>query len=347
LISPYIANFVNYKANVGTEACHVIGLPGTGKSNIANLLFTHCMKQGNYGIVHGDRFCEWRHFLNYPKHIKEILILIPEELSPQDTEIVRVPQDIQESFVRVNFQTLDFTSTLKPHRVVVVYDACYDIASQAWLWVKIFDQMVNRKLPYCDNPLTYLNHEAGVLFPEIALSETKLALNQWLAVNTFCEQFVFFRKALIRPILVSQIESEMKHQIRLKCMWQVYRQGRAGRGSPDDIKMAATRLRLDQFSVVVGGGLYSKWNKADKFREISTIWKMIPQRRHLFGHKEPNGKALYDMLCTNCEHKWKKRSTNPKTCPICRKRTAIPRNFGIVESPQETVYIESGELFFS
>lgn len=294
MISPYITNFVNYKPPVGTEACHVIGLPGTGKSNIANLLFVHCMKQGNYGIVHGDRFCEWRHFLKYDKHIKEIMILIPEELKPEDTEIVRVPQHIQESFVRVNFQTLDFTSKLKPHRLLVVYDTCYDIASQIWLWVKIFDQLVNRKLPYCDNPITYLNHEAGVLFPEIALSETKLAQNQWLGVNTFCEQFVFFRKALIRPILVSQIESELKHQLRLKCMWQIYRQGRAGRGSPEQIRVSSTRLRLDQFSVVVGGGLYSKWNTADKCKEIKAIWKMIPQSKLLYQQPEHNGKKTID-----------------------------------------------------
>jgi len=125
--------------------------------------------------------------------------------------------------------------------------------------------------------ITYLDHEAGVLFPEIALSESKEADSHWKAVNRICELFVFFRKALIRPMFVSQMESEINHRLRGKCLFSIIKKGVAGKFQPEQVRMEAPKQRVDQFIVSIGKELYTRWNEAKKFAETDKVWKMIPQ----------------------------------------------------------------------
>ncbi|MFX0197145.1 MAG: hypothetical protein ACFFCW_13555, partial [Candidatus Hodarchaeota archaeon] len=267
-----IWDFINEKPHIGTEACQVIGLPGTGKSLLAMAIFRECLKKGDAGLAHGDRFCEWRHYYNYPSSIAEIRILYPHELDPikEKVAFIRVPDFVKKALLPVNFEKLDITKHLASQRLTIIYDAPYDISSQAWLWVNILKQCISRyQDDIVDLPITYLCHESGVIWPETALSESKLAKNHWWAVNTFAELFVYFRKALIRAILVSQLESEIKWQIRHKCMFKIFKQGETPTTAPRPLRIATSTLRLDQFNIQVGGpqGLYQRWMPIAKFTE--------------------------------------------------------------------------------
>ena len=50
---------------------------GSGKSNLANMIALYCLGNNENFIIAGDRFCEWRHFLNYSRYVKELILIIP------------------------------------------------------------------------------------------------------------------------------------------------------------------------------------------------------------------------------------------------------------------------------
>lgn len=330
-----IWEFINEKPHIGTEALHVMGLPGTGKSLLAMGVFRLCIKKGDKGLVHGDRFCEWRHYYNYRETFKKIRILIPQEMYPLDEHIamIRIPTIAKNDMYKEDFSKLDITKHLEECDLVIVYDAPYDISSTAWLWVNIFRQCIGRySMELVDKSITYLCHESGVYWPEVALSESKLAKNHWWAVNTFAELFVYFRKALIRPILVSQLESEIKWQIRHKCMYKVFKQGETAGASPRPLRRATAKLLINQFNLQVGGpqGLYQRWVPVSKFTESKEVWKMIPKTLLTFGDKEHNGKKIKRFgYCINkkCGKAWKPRKNKPKYCPFCRVKWNSVRIF--------------------
>lgn len=336
-LKPYLKEYVNYNPKIGTEALHIIGIPGTGKSNIGFKVFHDCIAKGECGLLRGDRFSEWRHYLNY-KAIKNITILIP-----KDANIVckDIPAEIEKTFQFVDFSQLQITDYLQPHEIVVCYDNCYDLASRAWFWIEMFEQCLERTEDHLYNiPIAHMDHEAGVIWPEIAQSDRgiKKGLNHWKAVARLCELFVEFRKALIRPIFLSQLEGEIKWQLRLKCMWQIYRQGRASDQAPKPVKKSTVFQRIDQFIVVVGGGLYSRENTIPEFKEIETVWRMIPRRPYLkykSPYMEEDAEEEPTHECQKCGYQWAARVNQPKRCPDCASRK-IEEMVMVVTSPTPT-----------
>ena len=267
-----IENFIRYNPKIGVEGCHIIGFPGSGKSNLGNMILSWCLAEtDDMGLMRGDLFAEWRHFTNYNYPIK---ILIPEKLVGK-IKCVNFSLDNHdwESFDPSSWNIMDH---MIPHGILVLYDAGFTLASKGWFWADVFEQLVQRS-ERIDQVITYLDHEAGVLFPEIALSESKEADSHWKAVNRICELFVFFRKALIRPMFVSQMESEINHRLRGKCLFSIIKKGVAGKFQPEQVRMEAPKQRVDQFIVSIGKELYTRWNEAKKFAETDKVWKMIPQ----------------------------------------------------------------------
>ena len=57
-----IRDWIDYKDSVGVEMLHISGLPGWGKTSMANTLILECAEKGESWVIPGDRFCEWRHF---------------------------------------------------------------------------------------------------------------------------------------------------------------------------------------------------------------------------------------------------------------------------------------------
>ncbi|MFX0205926.1 MAG: hypothetical protein ACFFDT_08055, partial [Candidatus Hodarchaeota archaeon] len=277
MVRPYIEEFIEYRKSVGTDGMHIFGLPGTGKTHQGMKILRDCLKNGEIGIMRGDIFTEWRHFLNFPDSIKKVLVLIPKRGKIHN---IRVPNEVITDFRFVDFNTLNICDYLVPRQLTVCYDENYGLSEKAWFWVKTFKQIISRyQKEIVDIPVAYLDNEAGILWPETALSgtkESKETKNHWKAVHKFCELAVYFRKALVRPILISQLEQEIKWQLRMKCMWQVIRKGKAPRYAPAQVQRAAPLQSIEQYIVMLGGGLYCTGNTNYAFPETKEIWKMIP-----------------------------------------------------------------------
>ncbi len=306
-----IYDWINYRPNVGVEGIHIIGLPGTGKTNQASLLAVYCMEKGEHIVMPGDRFCEWRHFLDYDCNVK---VLIPKT---KELELIGyVPEWLEdkEYIISTDYQKLDIFKYLETDpTVLAIYDACFGIADRAQLWVYVLRQLLNRN-KFIDHAIALLFHEAGIYWPENARGE------HWGAVEDFANLFVDCRKGLVRPILESQLQTEIYHLIRMKCMAAVHRKGFPSRRLPDPLQKVIPYTALNEFHFQYGG-LYVRKNIIDKFQEKKILYKMVP-RRYIDGDSLPHSSSEKNVRtnkeCQICGHTWKSRVLNPKLCPSCK-----------------------------
>ena len=263
-------HWLNYRKTVGVEGLHITGLPGTGKSNMASMLALFSLQKGEHVILPGDRFCEWRHFLNYPKSC-DVQVIVP---SKDMCELTYLPEELKgrHYFKEVDTYTgLDIMSYLegkeKP-QVLAIYDACFMISARAALWVEILKQVINR-ITFLDKAIVMLFHEAGNYWPQMARTP------HWDAVDDFAELIVDCRKGLVRPILISQLDNEVEHRIRAKCMVRIMRKGWGSDKLPKPLKKAIPFTALDEYHIQYGG-LYVRDNKVGLFKEKKIIYKIIP-----------------------------------------------------------------------
>ena len=325
-----IRDFIWYDPDVGVESLHIWGLPGSGKSNLALHLVDLAMKgTQDKVLLRGDRFAEWQHFLLRPNTKLHLVIpaeaagkyryIIPKGSHPSVEEMhywleqeykVTVTTDDSYEYIQNNPM-----SYFENHDIVILMDVNFPLGQKGWFWSKVFRSLLNR-FEFTDRAITYLDHEAGILFPEIALSESKEAKNHWKAVNDVCESFVDFRKGLIRTILISQLEGEINWRIRQKCMYSIIKQGIAGRNMPKQIIKEAPRQRIDQFICVIGRELFTRENIAPKYPEISPRLKVIPL--DVIELIEPEKEEEDTHECLNCGHTWRARVSYPKQCPNCK-----------------------------
>ena len=271
-----LARFIWWKPEIGVEHLQIIGFPGSGKSNLGNGIVATCIDENNDCVIlRGDIFAEWRHFTNYKYPIH---LMIPEAAKNSIAYINFSLDDLakDEYFSYSYFNHLDFRiiDHLEPGKILVLYDGAFDLASKGWFWANIFHQLVLRT-KLVDHVITFLDNESGNLLPEIALSESERAKSHWKAVNHMCELFVYFRKGLIRPIFISQLEAEINHRIREKCHYKIHKKGVASKQYPRQIQEAAPRQRVDQYIISVGKELYTRHNVSEKFKETKEVWKMV------------------------------------------------------------------------
>lgn len=274
-----IKRWMYHDENIGTEALQIDGAPGSGKSNMANMLMSWLLLEDECGITRATNHCEWRHFINYTHPIK---LLYPIEL---EDIIQHIGFDLDKLALSNDFsygtfpsdEPLDIISHLEPGSLLAIYDGGYTLGTRGWLWADVFDSLVKRST-LINTVITWLDHEAGILLPEIALSTSKNAESHWRAVNKVAELFVDFRKNLIRHIMVSQEETEIYHRIRggSKCFYHIHRRGGLPKWYSDQVKRACPRLRIDQYISTVGRGeIWTLNNNIKKFKEIKTRYKMI------------------------------------------------------------------------
>lgn len=292
-----IFDWINYRPNVGVEGCHITGLPGTGKSNMASALGVYCLKKGEHLIIPGDRFSEWRHYLEYQNTCR-VKVIIP---SKKMCELKAVPEDLLKGSYFIekdDYKDLDVISLLDDDKptVLAIYDACYPIAQRAQLWVNILEQLLNR-VTFLDQAITLLFHEAGIYWPQMPLS------GHWEYVDKFSSLFVDCRKGLVRPILVSQLDNEIHHTIRDKCMVRIHRKGFASKKLPEPLRRVIPYTALNEYHYQYGG-LYVRYNIVAYFKEKKILYKIIPCR-YINGDSLPNTTTTKieentDKLILNC-----------------------------------------------
>lgn len=306
-----IKDWINFRPNVGTEAMHMIGYPGSGKSNMATGLMQKCLQRGEFLVMPGDRFCEWRHFVYHPKFPSRMTAIVPKGMDlhyhPDKKTVQRYGDWIEEDYA-----TLDiFEHLTEDKRLLVVYDQHLRLASRCALWVNILEQLVNR-IKFVETAVGLLFHEAGILFPQSAIGK------HWKHVNKFSELFVETRKGLVRTILVSQIETEIESTIRGKCLYACIRKAFLSKSWAKLVRKVTPFTALNEYQLVLGRGLYQLDNTIKAFYEKKLILKIIP--RLLIDIEEDfidGGKEKKMKNCEKCGHIWEKRVENPIKCPRC------------------------------
>ena len=304
-----IKKWIHYNPNVGVEGLHMIGLPGTGKSNMATGLMMQCLKKGETMIMPGDRFCEWRHFPYHPifkKNNWDITILVPEA-----TEITYVNFEKNGWFQSLEYDDLEVMNYLQgSNRLLVIYDQHLRLQARAALWVEVLTQLLNRT-EHLEQAIGLLFHEAGIYFSEYSSGD------QWRAIKNFSELFVECRKGLVRNLIVSQLDTEIESTVRKKCMFACIRKTKLARsiGWPKPLIKAAPFTPINGYHWTEGG-LYNRSNTVKKFFEKKIIYKMIP---HISLNKARETNPLPQKTCQFCNYEWTPRSIDSKHCPKCRR----------------------------
>lgn len=264
-----VKDWIKYKPSVGVESAHMIGYPGTGKSNMSSGLFQKCLQLGEALVMPGDRFCEWRHYPYHPKFPCEFTVV-----TPKNHELFYHPDEetVQQkgAWFEKDYSTLDvFDYIDEDRRLLVIYDQHLSLSKRSLLWANITEQLLNRQI-MLDKAIGMLFHEAGILFPQTAIGQ------QWRAVDKFSERFVECRKGLVRVMLVSQIDTEIESTIRGKAMYSFIRKAYLNKNWPKLLRDVARYTPLNQYQVCLGKGLYLLDNVIDKFFEKKLIFKIIP-----------------------------------------------------------------------
>lgn len=300
---PSIDAFIKFNPSVGTDSMHIIAYPGQGKSVQATGIMIRCIWNGEMGIMPGDRFCEWRHLDNYDIDIK---VLVPTGVH---IDTIHLPKKFNEdTWIRVNYDELKIIDYMEPGKLVVVYDRCFNRVDRVRLWTELMKQLSGR-LTYHDVPVVYLDHEAGVTFPEMRSGKL------WQAVEDFVTLFVDFRKALIRCIFLSQIESELHRGLGSKTLWKIFRLSRPSKGSVGcEVRKYIRRTRRDTYHIFFGG-IYEPFKSNPKIKEKKYIWKMIPRDIITYG-ESPTGTvevpAAGDYIIKNGRRHHNTRDTSGK-----------------------------------
>jgi DNA-binding transcriptional regulator YiaG len=284
-----ITEWVSYHPNVGTEGLQVVGIPGSGKSNLSNRLVLECLVTNNENfIIAGDRFCEFRHFYRYPKYINKIILLLPDNVDlvfyPDNIQDLVSQQKIETVIEYVDFNALnimDYITEETERNLIVVYDNHFfglNLWRRGELWVRIVKQLLERTV-LLEQAIGILWHEAGILWQQQGSGD------HWKAIHEFSELVVECRKGLVRLVLVGQIETEIESTIRKKLGYVVYKQGSASRQAPELVQKIAPFQARHEF-IVRRLGLYTKGNVAEKFEELKKIWKIIPIGEPNFDEEE-------------------------------------------------------------
>lgn len=309
-----IKDWIDYNPNVGTEQLHMIGLPGTGKSNMSAGLFQKCLgKKNEFLVMPGDRFCEWRHFPFHPKFPTEIKILVP-----KDIDIYYHNFKKNGWFEDIDYENFDIMNHLnEKNRLLVIYDQHLPMAERTGLWAKIAVQLLNR-IEFIDVAIGLLFHEAGNYFTEYASGA------HWKNIKSFSESFVEFRRGLIRTILVSQLDTEIESTLRKKCVYACIRKAKLSRsvGWPRPLVKRSPFTALNEYHWVFGG-LYNRGNTINKFYEKKNIFKMIPQVSMNGGPKSTppeKSRQRNKITCKKCDYEWTPKVDEPKYCanPKCK-----------------------------
>lgn len=271
---PDIEDFINFKKKVGPLQLLEIGYPGTGKSSHATQVIIKCLERPRECVImHGDLTCEWKHFLNYSKYIKKVIVLLPENAKLIFKNIDKLQSNkykVDLEFITVDYTKFNVVDYLEEKCITVIYDDCFRPIDKTLLWVRLAQQLVSRdkKLNYV---ITYLCHETGNYYPQSAKGK------QWEAVDEFISYFNFFRKMNIRAILLSQLETEVYDRLRKKCIWKAYRICYpSDRSHARLIKKYVKKMSIENYNLFYGD-LFSPLNKNKPTNEIRIRTMIIPR----------------------------------------------------------------------
>jgi len=270
---PTPEDYVDENVRDGKEGLNIFGNPKQGKSNTANRICKdEMLKYGKNIIMPGDVNCEFRNLL-YHKHkpIKEFDILVPKDC---EFKFANMPNWVEKHIKRVDYSNdiiLEDYLKNKSSKLLVIFDDHLDDLiywKRLQIWNDISKQLIRRTFEL-ERPIILRFDEAGVYFPEIALSDHYRMIYRFNYLN------VSFRKSQVQIILIAQIDTEMKSTIHGKQTWRICKKGAYSKRIPRVVRKAAPFFSRDQFALF-NGGIYNKECFIYKMEEAPVVWKMIP-----------------------------------------------------------------------
>lgn len=297
MIDLKLNHYINFKKHIGVDGMIITGLPGTGKSQIANYILGLCLKERKENfIIPFDVQCE---FLNVAPYAKKLIILMPEDIE------FHFHNFDKSKVKRIDYEDLSIEKYLRDQdsTLIAIYDNHYrgnQLFERTNLWVKIAQQLLDRTYSL-DNAIGILFHEAGIYFPQMPIDK------HWKAVRDFSELFVDFRKRLLRGIFISQLDKEILNTIRGKCLWRIYRKGFVSKeGNPKPIYKSTPFLGLNQYHFL-HGGLYTMDNEIGRMPEYNLNKRVIPITP-MVQEEDNNGSQLKGIAIRLSDLGWDQQS---------------------------------------
>ncbi len=266
----------------------IVGPTRTGKSNFANSIIWEAAKQGDIILMPGDAACEFRHFLLY----------IQGNRNPGVTMKILVPSAFKNNFsfflgdrtdgasmhrlgkkkgVEVEWfdpYTENIVNFLEPMQILIVMDCCYELPERSAFWQYLLKQVKYRKR-YNTIPVTYIFHEAGTYWPNVAFK------NQYKSTEYHAMDFVEFGKFRMRGIYLFQIVGQFYWKIDGQFEAVIKKGSLASKGDKYDRKYGRGK-RPDEYSISWSGIEDVLLKLEGQFSEMKSIWKVIPERELFF-----------------------------------------------------------------
>jgi hypothetical protein len=308
---------MNYPPNVGAPYVFIDGTPGSGKSQFGHTLMAIGLNRGYCGIMRGTAPCEWRHYLGI-EELKGLTIKLFVPLGyKKHIFFDEFPQEIIDTIIEVDYEELDLEQYVKPKTLLVIYDECFNMSQKCWLITDLLSRLRYRH-HHGSNKITlvYLEHEAGTIFPmrSLAPKDETVSNKHWHAVNAMCHILVDFRKYKILPIFIAQLSTEFIDLMRDKCIYKIYRRGKASSTAPISVKKRTPFHSIEKYTIVLADGIYLPDQKIPYFPEIKEQWSMIPNFT-----KRIKYTCLQERLSAKTE-KPSKDNLTPRECLILRER---------------------------
>jgi len=197
-------------------------------------------------------------------------------LVPRGVAIKFIPDYIEDYVTRVDYSSLNVLEYLDLNLVVIYDQHLWPMGIRTWCWARVLDQLLSR--PDQSKAVILLFHEAGIYFPEAARAANTKEANHYEAVTTFADLFVEAGKGLVRCIFLSQLETEIKHTIRDKTGWKIFKKGMPGKKQHRLIRKIAPYQARNEF-ISSHYGLFLADNTSFKFIENKSKWLMTPPPR--------------------------------------------------------------------
>jgi hypothetical protein len=268
-----IQDYIDQDVKDGVEGLMIYGVPKSGKSNMARRIDKDCMIRYEENLIMpGTVNCEWRNLLYHQdKPVRDYKILLPEGIEFKDHNLT---PEIKKHLEYKNFDNINVADYLEDQKqfLLVIYDNHFrDLLfyKRVEIWNEVARQLIDRTYSL-ETPIGLTFDEAGVYFPQIALSE------HYSEVYRFSNLVVDFRKNNIRFKGISQLDTEVLNTISLKQYWTVLRKGVYSKRIPRKARRVTPFYAIDQYTILEGG-IYTSGNRVVKMKESDYMMKIIPQ----------------------------------------------------------------------
>lgn len=279
LVAPkscYFDKLINYPfKRLGGPQISIVGTYGSGKSNLMNNFLAFYLARDIRVIMFNDRRFEARNLALHGYYDKD-MVFHPFQIDfyiPHGYKFKKANPLWEE---RKNVHKIEYRSinevikSMKPHRLTVIYDECFEKAGKLALWIDLMETLAEETTP--SKTYMYAHHEFSSLIPEIPTQDI------YPLVRKAADVALNLRKDRVGMMTTFHMTSEVFYRVSQKFGFVCYKKptNRKGMYGPEK---DAKRLNIGGVNISKSG----HWMKHQfrMFPEMEDKYRLIPSRTKL------------------------------------------------------------------